>query len=1222
MPAHPHHRGRSGALLALLIGFVMLPAAHGSTAQPLPEPDAGSPDLGAAVGSPAECAGDLTALRDEWWEAVSAEPDAPLTTMILHRWADTLRLAPGSGPSANSWTELARRTRNGWNRRMMLGRALVESRRSDNPLSLESLALLDGVVRDWTGIGPFGRSIDAELHLERPALIDFDAERTEEGTHGPVRWRPLPTASHEPVIVPSRLSRRSGGSWILRSRFRVPVASERALLTVSTPGSARLLLDGEPLLIVDRAREHLPRIVRAPLSLPRGQHTLSLVSDGSPITIRFTDERGNAIRLTPVESTSGVEDAGWSPRPDGQPVGLPDLSTPPTSPSDRAARILLAIDLEDRLAVDRLLPAAPVEGAGAEALGIAAEQALRWLPWLPAEVTRTRLDRFRDAALAVVPEHVPVGIARARTLAEEDRVGDAMRLLDELVARSPRSIEVWAAREAIADREGWRRERRVALDALESIDPDHPEVLRRRIRLASDLARPDEVFRLRQRLHEVEPGFETAEILAEAYVARGELGKLAALTSQLARAYPEAEQLLRLRTRFARRFGVADIFEESLLPLWIERQPDDPQPWDQLAELRLETGEPEAALAALRRAGELDPGDASRARRIAHLAAGSPVPGRQPPPPWQDEAHDREEILASAPPTGSYPGANAVLLLDQMVSIVTEAGGLTEMVHQIIRLESQQAVDQYSQLPISGEVIELSVTTPDGVVLEPTGGSSGGGFTLPGLAPGALIEVRTERSADLPREQALELGPFFFQDPNFLVAFHRTEWIVHLPERWDPEVIRRGGAPEPESTVRNGVRRLAWRIDGSPRAEPEPFMPPPEHLLPNAQIRRRVEWAEVLPDISAGMIRDDRPTPTLIEAAAEILEGIEGRRARVQALYDEVCERITRPGRSSSATAAWVARDGDRNLLLAGLLRAAGISFQRVFAAPAPHRTPWQDWSSPLDASFAALLLRIEGDDGTPFFVQVPSRMARMGRIPIQVQGGRSLLLDETGGEWFTLPAGDPLDEAQAMIGTLRVEGTEARPRLEGSMEIRALGGSGVKERVRDMPPFQRSQMVGAFLQQILPGSKVEQGRFENFEEREDPLRLAFTVEAPSLIQLRDGQPSLASTLMGNDLKQLLRTSERTHPVFGNIDTYSYERITIELGEHAAGPLPEDVRLEGPWGRFLSTIREEEGSLVTERILELHPFLVPADRWEEFSEFCQQVDRRDEARIPLRRETP
>ncbi|MGA1781593.1 MAG: hypothetical protein ACO4CW_14810, partial [Planctomycetota bacterium] len=390
-----------------------------------------------------------------------------------------------------------------------------------------------------------------------------------------MRGRPLPTAAHEPVIAPSRLSRRSGGSWILRSRFRVPVPSERALLTVSTPGSARLLLDGEPLLIVDRAREHLPRIVRAPLSLPRGQHTLSLVSDGSPITIRFTDERGNAIRLTPVESTSGVEDAGWSPRPDGQPVGLPDLSTPPTSPSDRAARILLAIDLEDRLAVDRLLPDAPVEGAGAEALGIAAEQALRWLPWLPAEVTRTRLDRFRDAALAVVPEHVPVGIARARTLAEEDRVGDAMRLLDELVARSPRSIEVWAAREAIADREGWRRERRVALDALESIDPDHPEVLRRRIRLASDRARPAAVFRLRPRRPEVGPGVATAEILAEGYVARGELGKLAALTSQLARAYPEAEQLLRLRTRFARRFGVADIFEESLLPLWIERQPDD-----------------------------------------------------------------------------------------------------------------------------------------------------------------------------------------------------------------------------------------------------------------------------------------------------------------------------------------------------------------------------------------------------------------------------------------------------------------------------------------------------------------------------------------------------------------------------------------------------------------------------------------------------------------------
>ena len=67
---------------------------------------------------------------------------------------------------------------------------------------------------------------------------------------------------------------------------------------------------------------------------------------------------------------------------------------------------------------------------------------------------------------------------------------------------------------------------------------------------------------------------------------------------------------------------------------------------------------------------------------------------------------------------------------------------------------------------------------------------------------------------------------------------------------------------------------------------------------------------------------------------------------------------------------------------------------------------------------------------------------------------------------------------------------------------------------------------------------------------------------------------------------------------------------------------PEDLQLNGPWGEFLAVSKLDGSTLQLERTLQLKPFLISADRFEDLTEFCRQVDRREEARVSLRVLTP
>ena len=77
--------------------------------------------------------------------------------------------------------------------------------------------------------------------------------------------------------------------------------------------------------------------------------------------------------------------------------------------------------------------------------------------------------------------------------------------------------------------------------------------------------------------------------------------------------------------------------------------------------------------------------------------------------------------------------------------------------------------------------------------------AGGGGYQMPGLAPGASVSMayRGQRGPDVGRD--LRLGPFYFRDPDLTEPFLLSRWVLVMPRRLADELVavRRNGVAAP-----------------------------------------------------------------------------------------------------------------------------------------------------------------------------------------------------------------------------------------------------------------------------------------------------------------------------------------------------------------------------------------------------------------------------------------
>ncbi|MGA3123322.1 MAG: transglutaminase family protein [Polyangiaceae bacterium] len=961
----------------------------------------------------------------------------------------------------------------------LLGRMLANDDGTDSGAEQDERL---GIIDALSILGPFrdtGGGLDARDGPEAPDATFGDTRaRYSWGTYE-VAWRSVPRA-----FAPARgvaldlfvFPRKESCTWIAT---KLTVASKQSLfLRLAATGQARLVFDGTDVGRDDAVHEVLrfDRIA-ARVRAEAGAHLLAAkvcsgaLDDDGRVRLRVTDQNGSP----PHDVTASADLSGQGARPSRGPAPAFDLvATPlgraleqPGTGRDASigAALLRTLGGADDLRSPRapgLLAAFTDGDIDADALAMAA-----WIT--PSGANRSAwLNRVRSSPSAdartrafverrLVERHLEAGLpdwAMATLLAANiDAAHDAEAAV--LASRVDSALGTDALRV--------RAERRLAAFARAATNA--PDAL---LDSLADLAIADDPALASETRERLAERGENGAALVLSLQSRGRDAVVSAARRAFAGGVDNADEALSVAQTVAH----AGAHEEARtlygkLARWA---PNHAGVWAGLAE---ETGAAqgdatrnEAIAAALRRARELDPGEA-RYRAELSLRTRTPPSGE----PHDDDKYlvspqaflarrrggEREdpvgatllatghEPLATTPASAPRIGNDGALPrgreaappdvadreLHWMRAVVMHADRrVSELVQYAREIEiSPRTEDElYEDVPAEGdltEIVRARVYRRDGEIAFPIEESSDNArprIRWPDLGPGDVVEVAF-RSWTAGPVGGRGDPPFYRLDYAGSQSTHpvlHNEVIVESPADRPIYVdVVNGSADHREDTDEGShhVVRLVW--DRPVNVPDEPLAPPLSEIIPTAVLSTFKDWRAFRDWYGEAVRGFTDPDAQVRELAAKLTRGKSSRDEKLRALFDFVADDIRYvnyvsgewwlPNRPQQLLARREGDCDDKALLLITLLRAVGIRAQEVLVQTRLTAEP-----SLLRAAGAAIPLFDHGiaylpgpEGGT--FLDATSPQSRLGPLPSMDARATALRMDGPA-EVVLLPSSSPSD--------------------------------------------------------------------------------------------------------------------------------------------------------------------------------------------------------------------
>jgi tetratricopeptide (TPR) repeat protein len=895
------------------------------------------------------------------------------------------------------------------------------------------------------------------------------------------RFRVFELEDEAGVLSPSR--RSVDGWWRLTLRGEVP--SERSgLLAVRASGGIEVRLDGT-VVFVRHPDEPGATVEEVGVRVGAGVHVVEVLAT----------ETGRGLRISAFDD-------------DGRPLLRP-------VPRQRWSRTATAAAAAVPQAVRQLTPSADVERGDTTALAslLFAHAMARAGLGADADVERVLarrlVDRFGWSAPALV--------AAAQTV-EDDALPD--RVAVALAA------PLWSK--------------------VLSHWPSHPLALLSRARAASE-ERPDEALALYRGLVAAAPAYpigrrelidallergviDEAKANAEALLALGETNENIATAAPALRSAGEVLRAQRLQTLRSRRTaddddGRALLAEGDVdgaraeLARRLERGDDRAfERWAALVELQ----DPAAVLRAVDELIRRFPDDTALQIRRAQLLTRlqGPAAGRQAldalettdaqalrlraawggETPTGDRAARGEAIIAArrgttTPPFAGFP---VVFLLDDLERQFAADGSSVVVRHWIAELRTKDALDAFGELRVDDDevLVRLRVVKPDGTVVEPERHAGVDDVSLPGLAPGDLVEYLSWSVESSARHGFAWETRSLVQARPAVARSYAVEFPATLAMTRQLRILAESGAAAPTSTTigpadRPRIRQV-FTSDSAPPLLDEPGSV--DRLESEAQGGFAIDLDD---DVfrrrrSRPFLRASRPDPWLQDVAA-LVGGRGSETERTERLFRFVAQSIVDADSPSDAVSVLVVGRGQRQALFHALARAAGIETHALGV----HATLDLDRRIPHGGTFSSIVSRVV-TDGHPHVVAFLDGAPTWDGLSPWFTGAETIdLVDGTRGVLDDRHLEKAVPELVADLGI--VEEQTGDRRLAGVVALRlpVYAAGFVRPALRKVTEARLGQVLEAALGGTLPGVKVTRVSTPGIDAEARPLGILASVEVP-----------------------------------------------------------------------------------------------------------------------------
>jgi tetratricopeptide (TPR) repeat protein len=794
------------------------------------------------------------------------------------------------------------------------------------------------------------------------------------------------------VDLPSTADGR-GGARLVRATFQGAAGPYDIVLDYA--GEGRLSVDGGGARRHGSDTRYGPRISATRVELGAGKHDLEL---------RIATRSGVASFSLYVLPAAAANPA---PAPTGP---LADYC---------AAAIAQRVEAtDDALAAVARLRARPRFALGLALAGAVAHDD----PSRPANIARDAARSALRAALAADPDLARAWNDLAALALEDERPRDAIEAGRAAAKAAPRwwSPRLLLARAFTArglDFDANRAVEGAAENAsgdggrMDNVPCPVVEALRRR---AQDRRALDEETRLESALVSCGGNVESR---VERLRARGDLAGARAVLQAALRLDPERDDLAGDRAMLLSAEGRHDDALAELRRL-VTRDANDPQRRLHLADALAAAGQATAARETISAALAARP-DAPEVQRAAR-ALGVPLP-------LDGFRVDGRAVIRAFEAAAVRYTAPAVMVLDRAVMRVFAGGTVMTLTHQIVRVDSKDAVDKWAEIavPPGAEILTLRTHKRDGSTREPEEIAGKETISAADVALGDYIEWEYLET----RPPSAAFGPGFLVDRFFFQSFDapmaRSELLLVAPTGIELALDARAGAPAPQTrTAVDGTRVTSFRAFGVPQLFAERAAVPAIEYVPSVRASAGVGWQRWARFLGEEFHDALRSSPELREQAQRIAEPVRGgARARAAAMLDwvtthiEPTEELAEPG-----TFALARGRGSRTALALALAREMGIPARPVLArsrlvAEAGAATPPQEVDD-----FADALVELDvGAPGKPAYVYADLRLrhAAFGYLPPGLDGARILRVPDGG---FALARKTSAEDRRTVDMTIRLD--------------------------------------------------------------------------------------------------------------------------------------------------------------------------------------------------------
>ena len=1055
--------------------------------------------------------------------------------------------------------------------------------------SAQQLAVDAGCLQHFEVAGPFGprellgfdRVLPAEAPGPWPAAYDL----------GPSRGvRPVRTIETRRCAIGLGRGAHDAlpGSTVLRSELAI--AADKAgnyALRIESPNSYAVQLDGKEVARVDLRLRPGAGVRYLPLALSAGKHELK---------VKVTSRHPNpAISLALIKAEAEQIERTRVP-----------------APSSELERYLVAkLELGRGNVIGAREQVRKLGQAAPSAHWLIAEAATALAD--PLKTPELRRDRARELLTRAAHQNDHAwypNVGLARLASAEGRTKEAIEALREANMHWPKATSIRTTLVEHLREAGYVEEADTIVEQLAKELPNACAVVNLSLWSARNRGRIADVVALSERAMGCDATSTARLALLKTQqkydAAANELARLERLGEPLDRA-----QLIETaleRARLAGDVALVRALREKRSDMWRDR----PEPVLDRVDVLLAAGDKPAALKLLTSALAAEPGDLYDLRRVEDALS--------PDELFKGYRKQGAQLIRAFEAAKRDYTEPQVLVLDYTVVRIFEDGSSVSLTHNIVRVQSQEAVDENGEftVPDGARLLSLHTLKADGTRLEPDAIPGKSTWSLPNLAPGDYVEfeyVRGESpSAGFPGGY---LGDrFYFK--SFEIPFDRSELVMIMPESMEPVLDPRGPPPELVKQKQAGLNVLRWTAEQSRSLAPEPGSVTSREFLPSINLGVKVTWEAYIESLRDLLVDKEMFDPAAQEFVRELLGAQKDAAPSLKAelLYRWVTEQIeTTNDVFGSAPSMLSARTGSRERVLKYMLALAGVPSELVLArgVEADH----SDAVLPDPETFGYLLLRVATEKG-PLLVHAGARHAPFGFLPPQVRGERALVVNPAA-EVTQTPPDDLTRELRTVDVALAVSADG-----QGKLHIREThrGASAVEWR-NDLDAIPAAELQTRFEQSyasnVIPGARLTSLKLEAREQPEAPLVLDYEVEVKDL-----GQRTGTLQRIGGLFPLLLSpryarqggrtTTEIVSPAQA-VEVHTH--LTLPKGARVVA-LPKGGVLRLPSGASFDANAEARGDT-----LELHRSLrlpisrvLPSD-YAGFASFCRGTDAIEASELVL-----